>query len=839
MVDLVEVRGAGGGLPTVGELDPYQLKATPSEFGDSSTYGMRDPYVPRTHAMVDQRVRAALAGARLVLLIGPSKAGKTRTLFEALRCELPHALVVVPDRSTLADVAGCREYQDAAEMIVVWLENVDEFLTAERALTPRMLAMLTARRARTVVVGTLRSERYHELNIEGELARDIRAVLEQSSRIELEPTSASPVEQATAGQLYPGLDLSRHGVAEMLVGAPALLAYYRRGYTAARVAPQVVAFTTVVEVVIDWVRVGRPDRIPESRVLDLARKVIDTRHSGYDISDRDLTEAIAQARLPITGAGATSAIDSTWLTGSRTRGYRPFDYLLAADDDRQQRPPRPIPDFFWREAIQNAPPAIRFAVAYSAALRDKHQIAYDLWKQLADSGSISAMNNLGQLLRQRGDLGEAERWWRKAVDGGDIEAMRNLGILFARRNDLSSAEPLLRRSAEAGDITAMNNLGQLLRQRGDLGEAESWWRKAIDVGDDAEAMDNLWRLLHKRGDSAGTEAWMRAAAEAGHADSMHVFGFECMERGDLVEAEDWYRKAIDAGSVKALFSLGLLLQKRGDTAEAETWYSQAADAGDIDAMRNLGLLLERRGELPKAENWYSKAAAAGHVAAMVNLGHVVYSRGDLAGAETWWHKAAEAGGSDLVYELANLLWKRGDHGAAETWYRKAAATGHTDAMNTVGALHFQRGDAAGAEVWFRKATEAGHPDPMFNVGVISYQRGDLEKAEQWWRKAAEIGHVQAMLNLGSMLAERDDLAGAEAWFRMAAETGHPQAMCGLGALLAERGDLDGAEMWFGMAAEIGHAEAMHNLGELFDERGDVAEAEKWWRKASEAGYQGA
>ncbi|MBF6096532.1 hypothetical protein [Nocardia cyriacigeorgica] len=237
LVDLVEVRSGDGGLPVVAELDPYRLKATPSQFGDSATYRINDPYVPRTRGNVDEEVRAALADTRLVLLIGPSKAGKTRTLFEAVAHELPQARVVVPDRRSVTELLGCAEYRDLAEPVVVWLENLDEFLTAEHALTPRTLAALTTRAVRTTVVATLRSEKYDELNIDGELASDIRTMFEQAHRIRLEPTSADRQEQAAAAALYPGVDLSRYGIAEMLAGAPALLAYYRRGRTTARVSP--------------------------------------------------------------------------------------------------------------------------------------------------------------------------------------------------------------------------------------------------------------------------------------------------------------------------------------------------------------------------------------------------------------------------------------------------------------------------------------------------------------------------------------------------------------------------------------------------------------------------
>ncbi len=82
LAGLVEVPLADGRLPRVAGLDPYSLGTTPSAYGNAETYGQRDEYVPRA---IDESLAAALRPGRLVVLVGPSKAGKTRTAFEVLR----------------------------------------------------------------------------------------------------------------------------------------------------------------------------------------------------------------------------------------------------------------------------------------------------------------------------------------------------------------------------------------------------------------------------------------------------------------------------------------------------------------------------------------------------------------------------------------------------------------------------------------------------------------------------------------------------------------------------------------------------------------------------------
>jgi hypothetical protein len=80
LADLVEICD-GDNLPLVADLDPYRLGTTPTDYGDSASYGERDPYVPRTSKDVDLRLRAALQPGRIALLVGPSNVGKTRTAF--------------------------------------------------------------------------------------------------------------------------------------------------------------------------------------------------------------------------------------------------------------------------------------------------------------------------------------------------------------------------------------------------------------------------------------------------------------------------------------------------------------------------------------------------------------------------------------------------------------------------------------------------------------------------------------------------------------------------------------------------------------------------------------
>ncbi|MGW6123116.1 tetratricopeptide repeat protein [Nocardia sp. NPDC055165] len=644
--ELVRVYGIED-LPTVADLDPYQLGSTSSVFGRAGEYGMRDSYLPRTAHDVDARLAEALTGGRLVIVVGPSKAGKTRTLYEALHAHDPEARVVWPVTDGIGELAVHPRIASSTDSLVVWLDDLHEYLTGTTGLTPAVLARLSARPGPTVMVATLRSEMRAQLRGSGELGQDTRMLLEQAVTVDLASTAEDSDERAAADRAYPGYGGDRYGLGEGLAGAPELL--YR--YDDARVADP--ALYTVIAVAVDWARIGRPDLIPEPVLADLTLRELRKTHSHLEAIDAAVRAAIRTARTPSPGAGRTAALHTSFLDDD-IRGYRAFDYLTAADDGQAHRTPRPIPDTFWHDATNDGDTNTLFTVGVAAYFRDNTPAATTLFRKAVKAGHSGAMVNLGVLLAERGDLVEAESWFRQAVEAGNSDAMRSLGVLLDQRGDLVEAESWIRQAIEAGNSDAMVILGALLAKRGDLVEAESWFRQAV---------------------------------EAGHRDVMRLLGFLLEQRGDLVEAESWFRQAAKAGNSDAMVNLGALLAKRGDSVEAESWFRQAAKAGNSDAMVNLGALLAERGDLVEAESWVRQASEAGNSGAMSLLGLLLAKRGDLLEAESWVRQASEAGNSGAMVILGALLAKRGDSVEAESWVRQASEARHSGAMRNIGVLH--------------------------------------------------------------------------------------------------------------------------------------------------------
>ena len=220
--------------------------------------------MPRTRKDVDTRLRNALQPGQLVVVVGLSKTGKTRTAFEAARARWPQARLLAPTPAGLGRLVTHPRVAGNGDPLVVWLDDLHLFLKTD-PLTPALLAMLTARPGPTIVLATLRREERARLTADtGELSSDTRRLLDDAAdtTFELESTREDSDEQAAARSAYPTADLSTAGLAEQLAGAPALLTLYHDSEVANPL------LHAVIQTAIDWARVGMPRPIPPTNSAD-------------------------------------------------------------------------------------------------------------------------------------------------------------------------------------------------------------------------------------------------------------------------------------------------------------------------------------------------------------------------------------------------------------------------------------------------------------------------------------------------------------------------------------------------------------------------------------------
>jgi tetratricopeptide (TPR) repeat protein len=405
----------------VGEIDPTLVGVDPA--AQTILPGGRVPaYVGRAvDAVVREAVTAGLRGAGpwLVVVIGPSKAGKSRTLLEALRqCAPPGGLPLVAPaggealRALLVPGQDLRLGQAPA---VLWLDDLEPFLN--EGVTLQTLREWHAGGPGRIVAATYGgkgSEQIAGATVTG-VATVAAGVLAHAREIPLAITSP-----AELGELGGQLDdaqlqaIGRHGLAAFLVAGRELERKLTTGLHALgeRACPEGVA---LVYAAVDWARCGRTDPIGADTLRRLWPAYLS---AGLRAADDAFAAALTWALEPV--AGTISLLQSA---GS----YVPYDYVVRLVDTRPGASP-PL-SHTWDAAIQTATEAEAFAVgiaAYLFGLLDEAATAFDRARG-SSIGQIAAVagNNLGIVLLQLVRREEAVAAYDQVLDRyGDDPALR-------------------------------------------------------------------------------------------------------------------------------------------------------------------------------------------------------------------------------------------------------------------------------------------------------------------------------------------------------------------------------------------------------------------------------
>ena len=574
---LNEPLGVDGQLPRLSALSPYRLGVSPSRYGNADRRG-NDPYVARRIA--DNELDETLRSYRFVLIVGDSKAGKSRTAYEAARRlqQAGHDPRVLVPKSTdvLEQLLNLDPPLDLhPKPALLWLDNLTE--SELEVLTPALLDRLTAQ---MIVLGTMTAQRYEQVvRKDSDIGRTARLALQHRATkvIPLE-ADLTDQERAEAKQKYPQ-ERFKAGIGEQLVAADELTRKYDNARQGANYHGG-----AVVRAAIDWMRmdVGRPIRQHELGAL--CPLYLQT-HARHD--DDDHKKALTWACEPV---GSHIPLVEELLSDRGEPSYVPFDYLVAVADGQGGRLPQPILDAAWDKVLTLVPPLSPLEalnIGVSAYLRKLPLRAQNFFTAVAAEKSEwapKAAFNLGVLLAEQGDLAGAKAAYQRAIDSGHAEwapkAAVNLGWLLEKQGDLAGAKIAYQRAIDSGHPKwaphAAVNLGWLLEKQGDLAGAKAAWQRAIDSG--------------QRAIDSGLPEWTPMAA--------FNLGLLLAEQGDLAGAKIAYQRAIDSGlpewAPMAAFNLGLLLAEQGDLAGAKAAWQRAIDSGHAEAAaeaaKNLGRL---------------------------------------------------------------------------------------------------------------------------------------------------------------------------------------------------------------------------------------------------------
>ncbi|WP_408650757.1 tetratricopeptide repeat protein, partial [Jatrophihabitans sp.] len=433
--------GAEGRFRTVGETGWDEFRVQPA--------AVELRYIPRD---VQQELLDRMVEGRPVLIVGHSMSGKTRMAYEVVRHLYSDWQVWIPERPDgLARLMASGVPQQA----VVWLDDLEAFLTSEHQLRLSWLTQLASAGCR--VVATIRSSEYEKFQPVGEVKPPQWEVLQRFRHIDLLDDQSEQDRIAASVDDEPtSAAIRRYGLAEYVGGGYLALDKFRNGQAAHPLA------VAMLRAAADWRRLGF-ESIPTATMSALAPAYLPDKLRVAP--GEDLTGAIEWASAEFGGRIRLlePAGDGAW---------RVFDYLL----DYLTHENRPIPNKTWAIAAETAQQNARQAhlLGHRAYLDGRFTLATELW-QAAASAIPEAAFNLGVLRKEQGDPDGAAAAYQLAIDTGHPDtapqAAVNLGMLRKEQGDPDGAAAAYQLAIDTGHpdtaLKAVVNLGVLRHEQGD------------------------------------------------------------------------------------------------------------------------------------------------------------------------------------------------------------------------------------------------------------------------------------------------------------------------------------------------------------------------------------
>jgi non-ribosomal peptide synthetase-like protein len=559
------------GPPTVAEAPIYGVVGV-----SPSIYLQRDPDPPYVRRAVDEQLDQALERQRFVLVVGSSKAGKSRSAFEAVRRRFPASPLALPagDAGALAKLPGDAVGTDPGPP-VLWLDQLDRYLGDASGFDRELLGRLRRPDDRMVIAATIDQTRRDELRqTRGEIGWVARRILEHATEV-LVPARLGAAERADAERLYPEVDLDG-GLGQALAAAPSLEWRYRLGQVVAPVG------RAMVQAAVDWRRAGMARPIAERELRQLCRRYLEAMHVDPPADSRSYRNGLAWACEPVApGIALLHRADPR-----RSGTFVASDHIVALADQKAGALGREVAAAAWDVAVAAATPEEAVRVGFCAYTRGNHEVAAAAWSRAGASGHAEAAPlaalQLGLLRRQLGDVDGAAAAFEQASRSRHAHAAAlaslNLGLLRKRLGDAEGAAAAFEQAAASGhpDAAPLASLNlRLLHHRPRDGQ------RALEGG------AQVVRLLAEQ-DIVGARRLCERVMASGHPDE----------------------------SPRAAVDLGALLAMQGDIGGARVAFQFAADSRHPHhepwAVIGLALLLTRLGDLAYARRAYQHVMESGH-----------------------------------------------------------------------------------------------------------------------------------------------------------------------------------------------------------------------------------
>jgi len=770
---------AGPARPVV-ECDPIGLGVhraiqLPRQPDGATSRDDLPAFVSRAHdGMLRTELDEAKTHSKLVVLVGSSSTGKTRSAVEAVRDRLADWRLLHP--VTASGLIALADGGLVRPGTILWLNESQVYLEGgEGSAAAAAIRGLLARVRPLVVIGTLWPEYWHAYMRPPKRGvpdpyRQPRQLLDTAIKIDV-PDRFDERDLQAAHELAvrdPRLAVALaaqrdHGVTQVLAGGPALIDRWQD-------APSPYG-KALITAAIDTRRLGHLSALP----ADLLQTAAVAYLSGPQLASAPsnwFDSALAYACEPV--KGAIAPLTATSRTLGRVDGYLLADYL--DQHGRKLRNASHVPDALWTAlAAHTRLPGDLNRLGSQAASRARYQHARSLWAAACDLGDMRMAMSLRNLLDRAGYRVQAGLVLRQAAAAGDPEGLVLLADLLRRDGRSNEMEQALRQAAAAGHLQAAHDLATLLHQAGRDSEAEQALRHAIAAGD-KRAWSLLAVLLNRVGREEDAEGVLRQAAEQGDAAALLLLAKRLEQTGRRDDMERLLRSAADAGVLVAVRELSFLMRRTGRTSEAEHVLRRAG-ARDTAALRMLADLLRHAGRLDEAEHVLRRAGAAGDASALTELAEMLRQAGRDQEAEQALRQAAARGDAVAQDRLLPAAPPRG----------REAGTRHTARQHepTKRRARTQNDD-------HQQETASGKHDLSPDLpGLSATNRTDQE---QTLRRRAAAGESSAARQLAVLLAQTNRGDEGERILRQAVLAGDPNALGLLVRILQQAGRISEASL---------------------------------------------
>ncbi|MFI6816009.1 hypothetical protein ACIBG7_26630 [Nonomuraea sp. NPDC050328] len=779
------------GLIRVSQADPRRLGVhaaieVPGAMGDLPTYVERDTDTSASgvRALISRAAEKQHGG--LILLVGGSSVGKTRSAFEAVRVLLGDWWLLHP-----ANVAQIRSVaQDPPTRLVVWLDELQRYIDCDDPLEAGIIHDLLNKGA--ILVATIwpgRREIYAALPQAGQADPHAaaRELLRLADTVDIDDSFSLAERKRAMNAAMQGdvriqlaLQTSDYGLTQTIAAAPELMRRWRQA------SPYAVAILTAA---IDSTRLGVSPPIMTALLRQAAPGYCDLRqrakapHNWFENAMEYLTEELHGA-----AAALTPIAHPTGGMG-QVAGYEVADYVQQ--QVAQQRHLSKVPEECWQAIADHVTePADQVRVGQAAALRTLHGYAELLYRKAAQAGSGEAAGRLAHLLTDQGRDDEAVQTLSGRVDAGDQSAAAQLDELLYTLGREDEAVLIWRKHAVAGDPHAHGRLIEMLYR---LERVEELREHAN--AKDAQAADRLAELLSRKGD----EDELRERADAGDRPAAIRLAELLTKRGREAETLSYWRSRADAGDQYAVSRTAELLTKMTRDIEALEYWRERADAGDRGAADRLSELLaglRRTEELRKRADAGDRHAAMHLAVLLSNLGNIEelrnranigdpYAASQLSemltklGLRGELRERADDGDRHAARRLVELLAEEGH----EKELRERAGVGDRYSADMLAELMLNMGRDAEALAYLRERAAGGDWRAAGRATKLLTNLGWEGETLSYWRECAQAGDRHAGVRLTELLSWRKN----EKELRVRARAGEQHAAVQLAELLANLG----------------------------------------------------